>query len=264
MAIRILTSIVGILLILYALLFNYYFLYFLVLLVVSSISYELVKMRAHITGKPVNYIPILGSLLFFVFYFTQNAYWTELTLSMMLLAAGLAVVFSYPNIDLNDILFGFFVGIYGGWAVMHILVLFAAVSGGRLLVLVLVAVWCCDTGAYFTGRFLGKHKLAPHLSPKKTIEGAIGGVFVAIIGVLVFNYFVGVFASLPSLIFFAVITAIGGIIGDLFESYLKRVCHVKDTGHILPGHGGFLDRFDSFLFVAPICSYLLPIFTAVL
>ena len=134
-----------------------------------------------------------------------------------------------------------------------------------IIFLILGFAWGGDSAAYFTGRMFGKHKLAPIVSPNKTVEGAIGGVMGSvllgiiitavygmisngnIIGGLTFNHYlvVSVLAVLGSLL---------GILGDLFASSVKRQCGIKDYGYIFPGHGGILDRFDSVLFIAPVVA----------
>ena len=115
-------------------------------------------------------------------------------------------------------------------------------------------VWITDSGAYLIGRKLGKHKLAPHVSPNKTWEGSIGGSLVSVIVVGLYLVFSPVkFAySLPIMLLLTVVLSVGGQIGDLIESAFKRHYGVKDSGKILPGHGGILDRFDSLLFVLPL------------
>jgi len=120
----------------------------------------------------------------------------------------------------------------------------------------LLIVWTTDSGAYFVGRKLGKNKLWPEISPKKTIEGFIGGIVIAVI------FAVGMQAIYPfangyiSLIFITIFASIIGQMGDLVESAIKRHFDVKDSGTILPGHGGILDRFDSLLFVVPLLHFL--------
>lgn len=118
----------------------------------------------------------------------------------------------------------------------------------------LLIVWITDSGAYLIGRKLGRHKLAPHVSPNKTWEGSIGGSLVSVIVVGLYLAFSPVkFAyGLPIMLLLTVVLSVGGQIGDLIESAFKRHYGVKDSGKILPGHGGILDRFDSLLFVLPL------------
>jgi phosphatidate cytidylyltransferase len=129
-------------------------------------------------------------------------------------------------------------------------------SGGKFMVLLWVSIWVCDTFAYFGGRLLGKHKLAPVTSPNKTIEGAIFGLLG---GILIFVVFGPLWLPeiAPKMFWLSgFVVGIFGQIGDLVESRFKRDAGVKDTSTILPGHGGFFDRFDSLIFVSPI-FYLL-------
>lgn len=115
---------------------------------------------------------------------------------------------------------------------------------------ILAMIWVNDTFAYVSGKLLGKHPMTPKLSPGKTWEGFAGGLFFSIVAALLFNHF----SSLQAPVIWIAagcITSLFSLTGDLFESRLKRKYKVKDTGEILPGHGGILDRFDSLLFVAP-------------
>ncbi|MEX1189686.1 MAG: phosphatidate cytidylyltransferase [Bacteroidia bacterium] len=117
-------------------------------------------------------------------------------------------------------------------------------------------MWASDTGAYFTGRFFGKHKLFERLSPKKTIEGFLGGVITAMLtGFAASLYFEG--SSTLFWVLTGAIMSITGSLGDLFESMIKRQFEVKDSGTLLPGHGGILDRFDSTFLSIPIYFLLL-------
>ena len=122
------------------------------------------------------------------------------------------------------------------------------------VIFVVISSWICDTFAYFTGRLLGRHRLAPVLSPKKSVEGAIGGaVFSGIFGGLL------AFVIHDSIPIYALVTFIGAIIsqfGDLFASGIKMDKGIKDYGHLIPGHGGILDRFDSIIITAPIIYIL--------
>ncbi|MBM2813629.1 MAG: phosphatidate cytidylyltransferase [Ignavibacteria bacterium] len=123
---------------------------------------------------------------------------------------------------------------------------------GYFVLCVFIAVWLCDTAAYFIGKNFGKHKLAPRISPKKTIEGFIAGIAGSIIG-----FAVSAWITIPFIhvfeysILIGIIIGLAGQVGDLAESQFKRDAQVKDSGRTLLGHGGFLDRFDSILFVFP-------------
>lgn len=121
----------------------------------------------------------------------------------------------------------------------------------------LFIVWITDSGAYLIGRKLGKHKLAPNISPNKTWEGSIGGTIatVIIVGLYVFFLQEHFTYSLPLMLLMVLILSIAGQFGDLAESAYKRYFDVKDSGKILPGHGGILDRFDSILFVLPLMHF---------
>lgn len=138
---------------------------------------------------------------------------------------------------------------------------FAIPSGALLLILPMLSTWVSDIGAYFVGRSIGGPKLIPAVSPGKTIAGAVGGLVCTVIFAWAYAHFVlrpaAQLAFRPGgdLLFGAVISAAAQI-GDLFESLIKREANVKDSSHIIPGHGGILDRFDSLLFVLPVAYVL--------
>ncbi len=130
-------------------------------------------------------------------------------------------------------------------------------DGPHTIWLVFICSWVCDTCAYFSGTMFGKHKMAPVLSPKKSIEGAIGGVLgSAIVGVIyvhfVANVLLGGDLNIIHSVIVCILGAVASQVGDLFASAIKRNCGVKDYGNLIPGHGGVLDRFDSVIFTAPI------------
>ncbi|PGT86699.1 MULTISPECIES: phosphatidate cytidylyltransferase [Bacillaceae] len=120
----------------------------------------------------------------------------------------------------------------------------------------LFLIWVTDSGAYFVGRAMGKNKLWPEISPNKTVEGAVGGVLFAVIFAWVYHMFTGVLDSFLIITVMTICLSVFGQIGDLVESAFKRHYQVKDSGSILPGHGGILDRFDSLLFVLPLLHFL--------
>jgi phosphatidate cytidylyltransferase len=126
-------------------------------------------------------------------------------------------------------------------------------GGQGFIILSLTIAWASDTTAYFAGRFLGKHKLYEAVSPKKTIEGALGGLVGSVIGALVGHFWYVKTLSIPHAVGIAVIGGAAGQAGDLGESLLKRSFGIKDSGGIVPGHGGILDRVDALLVTGTIC-----------
>lgn len=126
-------------------------------------------------------------------------------------------------------------------------------SGPRWLLAALALVWAADSGAYFSGRRFGKRKLAPTISPNKTVEGAIGGLAAGVAVAVPLGLWAGATAAqLPALALVAVLAVAASIVGDLVESLLKRQAGVKDSGQLIPGHGGILDRVDGVLAALPV------------
>lgn len=143
------------------------------------------------------------------------------------------------------------------------------VLGTFFVVYLLFCAWLGDSGAYFVGTFLGRHKLCPEVSPKKTVEGFIGGIITVGICVfleaLIFNQFFLVDRQIDYVVIVIVgmVASVFGVLGDLSASVIKREFGVKDFGSIMPGHGGVLDRFDSVLFVAPFIFIIFKIFSPI-
>lgn len=129
-------------------------------------------------------------------------------------------------------------------------------DGGNVLILIpFIGAWVTDTGAYFTGRLCGRHPLAPRISPKKTVEGAVGGVVLCVAAMLLYTYLSGTHFGLTlpygGMALGGLVLSVVGQVGDLSLSVIKREYTIKDYGTVMPGHGGILDRFDSVLFTAP-------------
>lgn len=127
-------------------------------------------------------------------------------------------------------------------------------DGLALIFFLLAVTWAGDTGAYFAGRFLGKTKLFPRVSPKKTVEGLLGGVALSMVGGALVKVIGGLAFGWVEVLLLSVVLDLAGVVGDLVESMLKRAWDVKDSGWIMPGHGGLLDRIDSLLFSAPLLA----------
>lgn len=139
------------------------------------------------------------------------------------------------------------------------------------VIIAISSAWIADTGAFFAGSLWGKHKLCPDISPKKTIEGVIGGFVLNITAMLIFGYiFHAIFYAYSVDVSYLTLVLIGffgtilSVLGDLSFSLIKRSCHIKDFGEIIPGHGGVLDRFDSVIFAAPFVYLLVQIMPIVI
>ncbi len=167
-----------------------------------------------------------------------------------------AAVFSEGRIPVDKACIGFTTCAYVITGFISIIQLRSMKFGEITYLLVFIAPWVSDTFAYFCGRLFGRHKLIPSVSPKKTVEGAIGGIVFCIIGCVVYRLILGNFYdSLPPYWVFAIlgfVVAIVSQVGDLIFSLIKRRYDLKDYGKIFPGHGGVLDRFDSVIASAPL------------
>ncbi len=182
-------------------------------------------------------------------------------LLVVLLVMMLIYVVQYPRYEPLDLFAGFFGVIYVPVMMSAIYTLRQRGDGIYSVWFIFVGSWVCDTCAYFVGSFFGKHKLIPILSPKKTVEGAVGGVIGAVVVAVIYAFIVirlrghepgtrvtviGGFAML------AMLTSVFSMIGDLTASAFKRHYGIKDYGDLIPGHGGILDRFDSVIVTAPL------------
>ena len=195
----------------------------------------------------------------------------SMLLLFFVLIYTLAYVMFRKNQDkISDILAFYALFLYIVGCFNSIICLRYMTGGKYVYLLVFIGAWVCDTFAYFTGRFLGKHKLIPEISPKKTIEGSIGGI-VFTIGAFILYRFI-LFKIFPELninlpywlvIVLGIAASIVSQIGDLVASAVKRQYDIKDYGKLFPGHGGVLDRFDSVMLVAPVI-YVIFIVSAVI
>jgi len=168
-----------------------------------------------------------------------------------------AAIFARKNNTTNDIALCFFSTFFVTISFTSIIVTRDLQYGDIIYLMIFIGAWSTDTFAYFTGRLFGKHKLIPDVSPKKTVEGAIGGVVFCVLAFILYGFIItkiNKFNAEPNYILLAlagVVTSIVAMLGDLSTSAIKRNYDVKDFGSIFPGHGGILDRFDSVMAVAP-------------
>lgn len=221
-------------------------------------------LRAAAYGREIFAISIASSLLVMSGLIFDNTVFALVCSVMLYMSAG---VFLHTKYNFKDIY-------SAGFLTQFITLFFGALIrlrvdfGTEAVFLVFLCAWGTDTGAYFAGRAFGKHKLIPKVSPKKTVEGAIGGVLCSVLlsclylaflrNVIDIAYVGG--ASYLGMSVLAVIASVFSQIGDLTASGIKRDCGVKDFGTILPGHGGIMDRFDSVVFIAPMVLYFFVYF----
>ena len=198
--------------------------------------------------------------LFIMLYFDLHQFILPLIAVYMLVILAIYVL-TYPNYKDKEIMAAFFAFVYVGVMLSYVYLIRDMKHGLILVLLIFVSSWGNDTCAYLVGRAIGKHKMSPILSPKKSIEGLIGGIVGAgILGVvfgLIYNHFMQVAHSVWIFALIGAVCALPAVIGDLAASAIKRNNDIKDYGKLIPGHGGILDRFDSIIFTAPIMYYLI-------
>jgi len=247
------------------------YLYLLLLIVVSLCSKEFVKILKH-----KGFHPSLSIVLFFAIVFTTLTFFHRFDLvssmlTLTIVAAFLIVLFRGRQPYIVNVATTILGALYCGWLPCHLL-LIRQIGTNRinafqvefnqglfLLMLVFIAIALTDIGAYYFGVKFGKHKLAEVVSPKKTIEGAIGGAICAIVSSAIAVLYTDL--TLLEAIIGGFIITIAAQLGDLSESLIKRDAGVKDSSDILPGHGGMLDRFDGYIFAMPIAYYYFVNFT---
>ena len=245
-----------------------------VLLLVSLVGYRELCSALNVCNadEKMNLPELFGMAAIFIYYVLLVLKGGDMTflvavIMALFVAEAIVFVFSYPKYKAKQLINSVFSFIYAP-VMLSFIYLLRAFPTGKYLAWIPFIAWICDTFAYFTGKAFGKHKLCPQLSPKKTIEGAVGGVFGSVIAGLVFGYVYSNFAdqTVPlrlSMISFAVITLVAGIlsqVGDLIASGIKREHDIKDYGKLIPGHGGIMDRFDSVIFITPAIYFLSKLF----
>ena len=199
----------------------------------------------------------LSAIFYYICVLTGYEKYDIFVFVIALMAIMSVYVFTFPKYKIEEVTLTFLGLFYVAVMLSYIYKVRILEDGIYIVWLIFIASWGNDTFAYFTGVLLGKHKMAPVLSPKKSIEGAIGGIAGATILGIIFGYIVNVYmsetVSHPVFIFAAAsfVGAILAIIGDLTASAIKRNHNVKDYGKLIPGHGGILDRYDSVIFTAP-------------
>ncbi len=233
----------------------------LILIFLGGIGYSLAVLIMAILGLEEYYrlsvrgnyifprcLSFLITVLYFLLLYLNLSLVLEMSLFFLFIPFGLYFIFK-NDFDFSDLTFSTWGIIYIVWFFGFLIALRFLPEGFNYTLLFFLSIWMNDTAAFFTGSYLGKHKLKPGLSPNKTVEGSLGGLFATVLFVLVIR-------KIFKLEFYpalgvGIIISFFGQAGDLVESALKRHLKVKDSGEIIPGHGGILDRFDSILLAAP-------------
>ncbi|MFH0896364.1 MAG: phosphatidate cytidylyltransferase [Bacteroidota bacterium] len=204
--------------------------------------FEYARLREKTNGLKFQWHSIISGMLIYVAFYLNSLLFTEIPL--LIVPAKVSPLFTEIIFSITYIALPFSL-----LQVMPFIPVTIHFSFPVALCL-FILIWTYDTFAYLTGMLFGRHKLAEKISPKKTWEGVIGGALFCFASAYILSLYVPEL-TIALWFVFAVITIIAGTIGDLFESVLKRKADVKDSGAILPGHGGILDRFDAVLFIVP-------------
>ena len=229
-----------------------------ILTIMIFASREYVKILEHKGFFPSIKIMILSELALAWVAYVQRFDLAALVLTLCSMASFMWVLFCGRQPYIANVATTLLGIVYCGWFPLHIIFLRNLScerfdSGLGFVVLMFTAILSTDIGAYYIGRHFGKRKLAQVISPNKTIEGSLGGIIFAIAGALIIGYFINLDWYIS--VIAGLLCTVFAQLGDLSESLIKRDAGVKDSGDSLPGHGGFLDRTDSFIFTIPIMYY---------
>ncbi|MCR5687663.1 MAG: phosphatidate cytidylyltransferase [Lachnospiraceae bacterium] len=215
---------------------------------------------------PVTGIGYAFTVLYYLFLFLFEDPLFGMMLACVLLVLVLlgTYVFTFPKYKAGTVVFAFYGFFYVSVMLSFIYLTRRLGEGIYIVWLIFFSSWFCDVFAYATGMLFGKHKLAPVLSPKKSVEGAVGGIAVPAVCGGIYGWLIGPYIDLghPAAVFFVLCAAGAAVsqIGDLSASAVKRNYDIKDYGTLIPGHGGILDRFDSVIFTAPMIYFIAVFF----
>jgi len=263
---RVISGIVLVILALAIILTGGYFLAAVLLFLAFTAFRELTKAcKLSDADGQMNGLEIIGYVGIAAYYllvvFAEQKMYLLLALIVILVAYMFLYVFTFPKYRAEQIMCSFFCVAYAPVMLSFIYLVRDMEYGVYLVWMIFISSWVCDTCAYFSGVLLGKHKLAPILSPKKSIEGAVGGILGSmIVGALYAHFIVEAVISEQTVLWILVlISGVGAVVsqvGDLAASAIKRNHDIKDYGKLIPGHGGVMDRFDSVIFTAPMIYFL--------
>lgn len=250
---RLISAIVGIPLLLGLSYLGGAFTGFLVAALTLGTTYEVLQLGGKMGFKPWYGLTLTGAAVWLLALFLGGAKYLFALAVAWLLAVVFYQAVRYPKVKVADSCYNFFTVLYTAALFSHLYLLRQLPQGIEWVFFTFFLVWGTDTGAYLIGMTWGKRKLAPEISPNKSVEGAIGGLLFALLIAFAGYFWIG--GSLPFFLILSLIASMGAQLGDLMESALKRSAGVKDSGKLIPGHGGLLDRFDSFVIALPLVYY---------
>ncbi|MDD4568977.1 MAG: phosphatidate cytidylyltransferase [Tepidanaerobacteraceae bacterium] len=186
------------------------------------------------------------------FYHKFNFIWVPFSMVILIVLECLYSIINNNRNRIIDVIYTVFSFIYTSFLFMYFILVRNLPNGINFAWWIFVTTWACDTGAFFIGIFFGKKLLVPHISPKKTVEGSLGGALFSVVVCVIFARFLLPEVGIVHATILGVLIGFVSQIGDLSASLIKRYCRIKDFSNIIPGHGGILDRLDSALFSFPI------------
>ncbi len=268
---RIISGAVAAALLVLVLILHWTFLYPLCVGLISALAILELFRADHCTKYLISLTAACGAAILMPFFRFYGLYGWD---TLILITAVMAIFFDFTKHHkertFHQTAFILMVTVFITYS-MNLLVTLLKMSpkfGLVYVILALCAAWISDTGAYFTGTFIGKNKLCPEISPKKTVEGFLGGIALDIIVMILVSVIYGLIAGVHVQYLWLIVTAavcsVAGVLGDLSASLIKRQRNIKDFGKIMPGHGGVMDRFDSVLFTIPVfyaCVSAIPIYS---
>lgn len=240
------------------------------LYVISNIAFlELTKACGIRNGDKLNGLEKTGMIAiaayYLLIYFAETHTYFMISVILLLIALMFVYVFTFPKYTANQIMTTYFSLLYAPVMLSFVFLTRQLTYGVYLVWMIFISSWISDTCAYLVGIMFGKHKLCPHLSPKKSIEGSIGGILGsaivgALFGFLLLDKQMGGHQFGITLFIIGAIGSVISQVGDLAASAIKRNHDIKDYGKLIPGHGGIMDRFDSVIFTAPMVYFLIILF----
>lgn len=232
-------------------------------LMAAIAAYELLASTGYVRNiRFVAYAMVLAFLVSMWSYGGTNRVWGLLGIVAFVTLYFSEMMLSHVKVRLEKIALCFVAGLLLPYLLCSLVRIHATEGTGRYFIIIpFVMAFLSDTGAYFTGKYLGRHKLAPAISPNKTVEGVLGGILGAVLGMLLYGLILklafGFTVNFWYAIAYGLLGSVGAVFGDLCFSVIKRQTGIKDYGNLIPGHGGILDRFDSMMIVGPLAELLL-------